>query len=259
MIAGSGFDVGRQCRRRRGEVVEEAVLRALHRLGLGERDALEVHGVAGLELAELPQLRLHDGRRADKAAEAGAIGAEQDGHVAGEVDGADGVGVVVNVGGMQARLAAIGPRPLGLGSDQPHAGAIALVVHLPVGREEHLDIFFGEEIGRGMRSEEHTDLPGARQLGHEVLQAEATGLRAGPACLCSVEEMKHIAGAQSASRGAAEAAQHEGAAAAEIGLRVDAAAQRKVGANALLRGCAEREHAAGLHLDRRPARRRPCR
>ena len=67
--------------------------------------------VAGLELADLPQLRLDDRRRADEAAQARTVGAEDDRHVAGEVDGADRVGVVVDVRGVQPRLAAVGARP----------------------------------------------------------------------------------------------------------------------------------------------------
>ena len=58
--------------------------------------------------------RRDDGRRADEAAEARAVGAEDDRHVAGEVDRADGVGVVVDVRRVQAGLAAVGARPLRL-------------------------------------------------------------------------------------------------------------------------------------------------
>ena len=41
----------------------------------------------------------------------GPSGPEDDRHVAGEVDGADGVGVVMDVRGVQAGLAAVAPRP----------------------------------------------------------------------------------------------------------------------------------------------------
>ena len=76
----------------------------------GEND-----GVAGFELPHLPQFRLNDGGGADKAAQAGAVRAQDDRHVAGEIHGADGIGVVVDIGGMQARFAAVAARPLGLG------------------------------------------------------------------------------------------------------------------------------------------------
>ena len=105
------------------------------------RDAAEADGVAGLELAHLPEVGLDDGGGADEAAEAGAVGAEDDGHVAGEVDGADGVGVVVDVGGVQAGLAAVGAGPFGVGADQADAGAVGVVVDLPRGGEEHVDVF----------------------------------------------------------------------------------------------------------------------
>ncbi len=69
--------------------------------GLGHR--AEAHPVARLELAHLPALGLDDGGGADEAAQAGAVGAEDDRHVAGEVHRADGVGVVVDVRRVQAR------------------------------------------------------------------------------------------------------------------------------------------------------------
>ena len=82
-----------------------------------------------------------DGHRADESAEARAVGPENHRHVAGEIDAADGVGVVVNVGRMQSRLAAVGARPLRLRTDQAHAGAARVVVHFPFGREERVDVF----------------------------------------------------------------------------------------------------------------------
>src|SRR5262245_29494328 len=71
----------------------------------------ESYRVTRGELADLPQLGLHDRGGADEAAETGAVGAEDDRHVAGEVDGADGVGVVVDVRRMQAGIAAVGACP----------------------------------------------------------------------------------------------------------------------------------------------------
>ena len=71
-------------------------------------DRAESDGVAGLELAHFPKVGVDDGGGADEPAEARAVGAEDDGEVAGEVDGADGVGVVVDVGRVQAGLAAVG-------------------------------------------------------------------------------------------------------------------------------------------------------
>ncbi len=45
---------------------------------LGCVTATEADGIAGLELAHLPEVGLHDGGRADEAAEARAVGAEDD-------------------------------------------------------------------------------------------------------------------------------------------------------------------------------------
>ena len=76
---------------------------------------MKADAVAGLELAHLPQFVAGDHRRADEAAEARAVGPEDDRHVAGEIDGADGIGVVVEVGWVKARLAAVAARPFGCG------------------------------------------------------------------------------------------------------------------------------------------------
>ena len=97
--------------------------------------------------------------RADEAAERRAVGAEDHRHVAGEIDGADGIGVVVDVARMQSRLAAVGARPAGLGTDQADAGRIGIVVHLPVGGEERVDVVRSEEVRRAVRTVEHADLP----------------------------------------------------------------------------------------------------
>ena len=72
---------------------------------------LEADAVARRELADLPQIGLDHHERADEPAQRRAVGPEDDRHVAGEVDGPDGVGVVVDVRGVQSRLAAVAPRP----------------------------------------------------------------------------------------------------------------------------------------------------
>src|SRR5215218_4020519 len=89
---------------RGGKSLELSLLFVLQRPRGVLRYRHEAHGVAGFELAGLPEVGLDDGGRADEAAEAGAVGAEDNGEVAGEVDGADGVGVVVDVGGVESRL-----------------------------------------------------------------------------------------------------------------------------------------------------------
>ena len=72
-----------------------------------------------------------DGRGADEAAEARPVGTQDDRHVAGEVDRADGVGVVVDVRRVQPASPPSGRAQRGLGPDQTHAGAAGVVVHPP--------------------------------------------------------------------------------------------------------------------------------
>ena len=87
--------------------------------------------VARRQLAELPAVVGDDRDRAREAAEARAVGPEQDRHVAGEVDRADGVRRVVHVRRVEPGFAAVGAGPLHRRPDQPHAGARRVVVHLP--------------------------------------------------------------------------------------------------------------------------------
>ena len=145
----------------------------------------EAHRVARGELADLPQLGLHDRRGTDEAAEARAVGAEDDRHVAGEVDGADRVGVVVDVRRMQAGLAAVGARPLRLRADQAHAGAAAVEVHLPFGGEQRVDVVGREEVGRAVRTIEDADAPVARVAAVASRRAARAGGRCAVGCWCA--------------------------------------------------------------------------
>ena len=83
----------------------------------------------------------------EEAAQARAVGAEDDRHVAGEIHRADGIGVIVQVGRMQPRLAAVGARPLRLRADEADAGSSGIVVDFPFCGEKGVDVFIEEKIG----------------------------------------------------------------------------------------------------------------
>ena len=72
----------------------------------------EPHGVAGPQLAHLPQLGARHDRRADEAAQARPVGAEDDRHVAGEVDRCRSRRRCRGCWTDAGRLAAVGARPL---------------------------------------------------------------------------------------------------------------------------------------------------
>lgn len=123
-------------------------------------DGYEGDFVAGAELADFPEFGIDDDAGADESAEAGAVGAEDDGHVSGEIDRADGIGVVVEVGRVEAGFAAVATCPFRLRADQADTGSGGVVMYFPRGGEEGGDVFFGEEIRCGMRAVEHADFPG---------------------------------------------------------------------------------------------------
>ena len=190
-----------------------------------------------------------DRRRADEAAEARAVGAEDDRHVAGEVDGADGVGVVVDVGRVQAGLAAVGARPLGLGADQADAGAAGVVVHLPVGGEERRDVVVGEEVGRAVRAVEHADLASCgRARGWSAGQRAAAVARRG----LVATDAQHVAARSARPPWPPNCPSVKVARLPRYDRHVEAAADREVGAAAGPVDGAERERLA--RRARRPAR-----
>ncbi len=176
------------CIRQIGQRFNGAILLQLARIGLGESHAVKAHGVTGLELPDFPKLALHDTRRADEAAKARAIGAEDDRHIPREIDSTDGVGVIVDVRRMQARFAAVGPRPLRLRADEPDAGAVRVVVNFPRRREKRGDVIVGEKVGRTVRAVEHADFPVVRVGGDEAVREPGVerrtlgAFRASPPC-----------------------------------------------------------------------------
>ncbi len=219
----------------------------------GLHDTPEAQLVAGTKLADFPQLGIDDGHRADESTEAGTVWAENHRHVAGEIDAADGVGIVVNIGRMQSCLAAVGARPGGLGADQAHAGATGVVVHFPVGREERIDVGVREEVRSAVRSVGHRDLPVVRVV-RPIARRDrvaATEIQAGSI------QAQHVARAQRPAAVSAELSEREGGAAAEVLGNVESAAHRKTGALAGSANRAEREYAAARYRDRFPEHHRP--
>ena len=84
--------------------------------GLLQGDRLKTELIPGAELPQLPAVGLGHRRGANKAPQTGPIGAKDNGHIAGEVDGAEGVSVIVDVRGVKPCVAAVFPHPLGFGS-----------------------------------------------------------------------------------------------------------------------------------------------
>jgi hypothetical protein len=190
----------------------------------------EADFVAGLELAHFPELGLHDRERTHEAAAARAVGAEYDWHVAGEIDRTDGVGVVVDVGRMQAGFAAVAAGPLGLGAYEAHAGAGGVVVNLVGRREERRDVGLGEKIGRTVRAVEDADLPLASE-GRLDRRGGAEERGVGEnACGGGGVDAEDVAGAEGAAGVSAEKAEGEGGLAAEVVGDVEAVANGEVGA-----------------------------
>ena len=151
----------------------------------------------------------------------------------------------MQVGGVQACLAAIGPGPARGRADQPHAGAGRVEVNLVGRREQVGDVGLLEEVRRAVRTVDDADLPILRQrrrLGRVGIHRRR------------VAEMEHVAGLEHAGGVAAEGAEREGGPRAEHHGRREAAAQRQVGALARPLDRADGERLARPDRERRAVR-----
>ncbi len=182
----------------------------------------------------------HDGDRADESAQARPVRAEQDRGVAGEVQSAHAVGVVVNVRRVQAGFAAVGARPLRLGSFESHAGAIGVEVHGVVGADQGLDVGAGEELRCGVRTLGDRDLPAVAD-GGLILDGGAGGPAGGRTGIGADGQL--VALAQGPAAVPAEAAQGEGGCAAEVFGFAQATRHQDVAAHAGTRDHADVQHA----------------
>ncbi len=128
-------------------------------VGVAGRHRNQSDPVARAKLAELPAIADGDDRRAHEASQARPVRAEQDRHVAGQVDRSGGVGGVVDVRGVQAGVAPVAPGPPRARPDEAHARAGRIVVHHPHRPVQVVEAGGGEKLGVGVRSLEDGQLP----------------------------------------------------------------------------------------------------
>lgn len=161
----------------------------------------------------------------------------------------------MDVGGMQARLAAVGARPAGLGPDQPYARTRRVEMHLPLGRVEVADVLLGEELRCGVRPFERTDPPLGSE--HRPL-ADRNGNSNGNRLTGRSRRgapMQHIPRPQRPPAVPPEPAQRERRGAPQEGGHVQAAVgEEYVRPQPVLRGCAHLQQTARGHRHRFPLR-----
>ncbi len=220
----------------------------IHRAGgrLGP-DRHERDRVARAQLAELPAIGADHGDRADEPAQAGSVRPEQDRGVAGEVERAHRIGVVVDVGRVQPGLAAVLAGPGRLGPDQTHAGTGRVEVHAVAGGVEGVDVFAGEELRGAVRSLGHRQFPVVFELRTLV------GLdRSGRVGLWRARA-QDVAQTQRAPTMPAELAQGEGGGAAKIARNIETTGKGDIRTQAGYR-VPNFEDCPGRHRNRLPHR-----
>ena len=150
---------------------------------------------------------------------------------------------------VQAGFAAVPPRPLGLGTDQAHAGAGGVVVNFVGGRQQDFDVGLGEEIGRAVRAVEHADLPFAGQRGLDGGGGAQERSGVGDAGGRGAVNAQHVTGAQGAAGVAAEQAEGKSGLAAEVIRYVKTVADGEVGAQAGAVDRADAQRLAGADTE----------
>ena len=239
--------------RRRGhhrrEVGDREVLRLFARERIVEGDRSKADAVARLCLTDFPQFGLGDGDGTDEAAETRTVAGQDHRHVTGEIHRTDGVFAIVDVRWVQSGLAAVAAGPGRFWAEQADAEPVRIVVHLPVGGEERLDRLGREEIRCSVRAVKHADIPGIG-IGRDQRGGRRAAVRG---IFGTRAERQQVADAQRAAGMAAELAEHEGRAAAQIKRHVEAALHGDVGAAAGC-GATDRQRLPGPHLNWRP----PC-
>src|ERR1700732_4196169 len=128
---------------------------------LNDCQPAETYGISGLQLSKFPEFRVHYHRRTNESAEARAIRSKHDGHIAGEIDRAHRVGIVMDIRWMQASFAAVGSSPIRLRPDQSDARSIGVIVNFPFGGKKRVDIFGLKKVGSSMRPVQDSELPSA--------------------------------------------------------------------------------------------------
>ena len=88
------------------------ILQLLQRQSLVRRHRMKSHTIPRLKLTDLPQLCSNDTGRTNKPTQARPVRAQYHRHIAGEINCADGVGIIVNIGWVKAGLTPIGPSPV---------------------------------------------------------------------------------------------------------------------------------------------------
>ena len=150
----------------------------------------KAHFIPRLKLAQLPEIGFDHRHRADEAPEAWAVRPEDHRHIAGKIHGPHGIGVVMNIRGMQPGFAAAVTGPDRLRPDQAHAGAAGVKMHFPVGGKKGRHIRRGKELRRAVGTINHPQRTDVRQRG-----AQPCGKRRAFPCLNQRRKMQHVASA----------------------------------------------------------------
>ena len=203
---------------------------------------------SGRKLAELPALGADHGGGTDEPAQAGPVGSQQDGQVAGEVHRTDRVGRVVDVGRVQAGIAPVGPAPGRSGADQADPGAGRVEMHVPPGGIERGQVVVGEELRCGVRPGDDLDLPLVHEDGECVHPLDATRWWDLPAR----SRAQHVAGAQDPPTQATQPTEGEGGGAAQVLGQVQPPGHQEVGPDAGRPDGADVEHGASRDEHRLP-------
>src|SRR5258708_27502685 len=115
--------------------------------------------LARRQLPDLTKSGMPDSGGRHESSEDRTVWTQDHRHVPGEIHSADGVGIIVNVGGMQAGFTAVFPCPDWPRPDETNPRTVGVMVDFPRGREKHFDVAGREKIGFAMRAVQDADFP----------------------------------------------------------------------------------------------------
>src|SRR6476646_12054798 len=147
---------------------------------------------------------------------------------------------------MQPRLTAVRSRPCRLRPRQPHASARAVEMHLVLRGEQCCDVIVAKEIGRPMRSVDHSNPPVAGQYRSLCGCQRARSLQT----VRILSDMQHVSRLQRAGGVAAEHAEREHRARSENLRRIETAAHGEIAALARALDFSDRKRLTRPYYDR---------
>ncbi len=206
----------------------------------------EANLVTGPQLSQFPQVSGDHCRGTNKTTKRWSIRTENNRHITGKIHRAEGVSIIVNIGGMHSRFTARCARPLRFRTDQAHAGAAGVVVHFPIVSKKAFDVFVSKKIRCTVRAVNNAQLPVIGNLRQQ--RGGALGERFTKMAMMFIQR-KHVASAQRAAVMSTELTERKRCFRREIIRTLNAARDTQIGSRTAFSNAAQIKLLTGRNVD----------